>query len=72
MSPKRNGWDTAVAESFFATPKKDLVHRVRFHTRASARVQLFDDIEIFYDPKQRHSSLGGRSPIEFERLTEVA
>ena len=40
--------DNAVAESFFATLKKDLVHRVRFRTRAEARSRLFDYIEMFY------------------------
>lgn len=72
MSRKGNCWDNAVAESFFATLKKDLVHRVRFRTRGEARVRLFEYIEMFYNPKRRHSSLGGRSPIEFERLTELA
>lgn len=61
-----------MAESFFATVKKDLVHRVQFRTRAEARVQLFDYIEMFYNPKRKHSSLGGCFPIEFERLTELA
>ena len=72
MSRRANCWDNAVAESFFATLKKDLVHRVRFRIRASARVRLFEYIEVFYNPKRRHSSLGGHSPIEFERLTENA
>ena len=72
MSRKGNCWDNAVAESFFATLKKDLVHRVRFRTRAEARSQLFEYIEMFYNPKRRHSTLGGRSPVEFERLTQSA
>jgi len=61
-----------VAESFFATLKKDLVHRVRYRTRAEARSRLFEYIEMFYNPKRRHSTLGGRSPAEFERLTQSA
>ena len=72
MSMKGNCWDNAVAESFFATLEKDLVHRVRFRTRAKARVRLFEYIEMFYNPKRRHSSIGGVSPIEFERITELA
>ena len=72
MSRKGNCWDNAVAESFFATLKKDLVHRARFRTRAEARVRLFEYIELFYNPKRRHSSLGGMSPVEFERITELA
>ena len=69
MSRKGNCYDNAVAESFFATLKKELVHRERFRTRAMARVRLFDYIEMFYNPKRRHSTLGGRSPAQFERLT---
>lgn len=72
MSRKGNCYDNAVAESFFATLKKDLVHRVRFRTRAEARVRLFEYIEMFYNPKRRHSSIGGLSPVEFERITELA
>lgn len=72
MSRRGNCWDNAVAESFFATLKKELVHRERFRTRASARVRLFDYIELFYNPKRRHSSLGGMSPVEFEKITELA
>ena len=69
MSRKGNCYDNAVAESFFATLKKELVHRERFRTRANARARLFEYIEMFYNPKRRHSTLGGRSPAEFERLT---
>jgi len=55
-----------------STLKKDLVHRVRFRSWAGTRVQLFDFIEMFYNPKRRHSFLGGCSPIESEWLTERA
>ena len=48
------------ARSFFATLKKDLVHPVRFRTRASAQVRLFEYMEMFYNPKRSDSSLGGR------------
>jgi len=72
MSRRGNCGDNAVAESFFATLKKELVHHSRFRTRASDRVRLFDHIELFYNPRRRHSSLGGISPVEFERITEPA
>jgi putative transposase len=72
MSRKGNCYDNAVAESFFATLKKDLVHRERFRTRAEARARVFGYIEMFYNPKRRQSSLGGVSPVEFERITKLA
>ncbi|MCH2342839.1 MAG: IS3 family transposase, partial [Pseudomonas sp.] len=56
-----------VAESFFATLKKELVHRERFRTRAMARVRLFDYIEMFYNPKRRHGFNNQLSPVEFEK-----
>ena len=72
MSRKGNCYDNAVAESFFATLKKELVHRVRFKTRAEARSRLFEYIELFYNSKRRHSTIGNRSPAEFERITQLA
>jgi transposase InsO family protein len=58
MSRKGNCWDNAVAESFFATLKTELVYRRRFATRAEAREAIFDFIEIFYNSHRRHSTLG--------------
>lgn len=72
MSRKGNCYDNAVAESFFATLKKELVHRVRFPTRAEARSQLFEYIELFYNSKRRHSTLGNRSPVQYEEGTKIA
>jgi len=66
MSRKGNCWDNAVAESFFATLKTELVHRRRFQTRAEAREAIFDFVEVFYNRHRRHSTLGYVSPIEFE------
>jgi transposase InsO family protein len=66
MSRKGNCWDNAVAESFFATLKVELVYRRRFATRAAAREAIFDFIETFYNPHRRHSTLGYVSPMEFE------
>jgi transposase InsO family protein len=66
MSRKGNCWDNAVAESFFATLKTELVYTRRFATRAEARDAIFDFIEVFYNRRRRHSTLGYVSPVEFE------
>ena len=67
MSRKGNCWDNAVAESFFASLKMELVYRTRWRTRAEARSAVFEYIELFYNRQRRHSSLGYLSPAEFER-----
>jgi putative transposase len=67
MSRRGNCWDNAVAESFFATIKVELVHDAAWATRAVARAELFDYIEVFYNGQRRHSSLGYLSPRAFER-----
>ena len=67
MSRKGNCWDNAVAESFFATLKTELVYLRRFATRAEARAAIFEFIESFYNRERRHSTLGYLSPVEFER-----
>jgi putative transposase len=66
MSRKGNCWDNAVAESFFATLKTELVYQRRFATRREAREAIFDFIEVFYNRERRHSSLGYVSPVEYE------
>jgi putative transposase len=66
MSRKGNCWDNAVAESFFATLKTECVYPRRFATRTEARETIFDFIEVFYNRRRRHSTLGYLSPIEFE------
>jgi putative transposase len=68
MSRKGNCWDNAVAESFFSTLKLELVYVTRFKTREEAKRALFEYLEVFYNRKQRHSSLGYISPVEFERV----
>lgn len=67
MSRRGDCWDNAVAESFFATLKVELVHDARWPTRAAARGAVFEYIEIFYNQQRRHSSLGFLSPRAFER-----
>jgi len=68
MSRKGNCWDNAVAESFFATLKVELVHQSWWSTRTHARNEVFEYIELFYNRRRRHSALGYLSPHEFEHL----
>lgn len=72
MSRKGNCWDNAVVESFFHTLKVELVHHRRYLTRDEARQDIFEWIEVFYNRQRRHSTLGYRSPTEFEMMTKVA
>jgi transposase InsO family protein len=67
MSRRANCWDNAVAESFFATLKVELVYRCRWRTRAEARSALFEYLELFYNRQRRHSALGYLSPYAFEQ-----
>lgn len=66
MSRKGNCWDNAVAESFFATLKNELLPERPFPTRAAARCAIFDYIEIFYNRQRRHSTIGYLTPAGFE------
>jgi transposase InsO family protein len=66
MSRKGNCWDNAVVESFFKTLKQELQNDARFVSREEARAQLFEYIEIFYNRKRLHSTLGYLSPTQFE------
>jgi putative transposase len=72
MSRRGDCWDNAVAESFFATVKIELVHDAAWATRAAARTELFDYLELFYNGQRRHSALGYLSPRAFERRREQA
>ena len=71
MSAAGDCWDNAVAESFFATLKKELVHGCAFETRSEAYDSISDYIDNYYNPKRRHSAAGNLSPINFE-LANVA
>ena len=66
MSRIGDCWDNAVVESFFATLTKELLADGGFATRAQASRELFEFIEIWYNRQRRHSTLGYRSPLEFE------
>ena len=66
MSRTGNCWDNAVAESFFSTLKRELVHHESYADREEARRSLFEYIEVFYNRTRLHSTLGYRSPAAFE------
>ena len=72
MSRKANCWDNAVMESFFKTLKVERVHRLRYTSRAQARIDLVDWIEGFYNSKRLHSAIDHRSPADFERSLKAA
>ena len=67
MSKRGDCWDNAVAESFFATLEIELILEADWPTRAAARQAIFAYIETWYNRERRHSSLGYRSPVEYER-----
>ena len=66
MSRKGNCWDNAVAESFFSTLKTELVQPRRWSTRLQLRTAVFEYIEVFYNRRRLHSSLGYQTPAEVE------
>jgi putative transposase len=68
LSRPRQCWDNAVAESFFATLKTELVYRQSWPTRAAVCHAVFEFIEVFYNRRRLHSSLGYRSPAEYESI----
>jgi transposase InsO family protein len=70
MSRKGNCWDNAVAESFFATFKKELVRNRAFETRSLARSETFEYIEVFYNRQRAHSLIGYATPNAFEDCFE--
>ena len=68
MGSKGDCFDNAVAESFFATLKKELIHRRSWPTKTELRTEVFDYIEVFYNRERRHSTLGQRSPADYEKI----
>ncbi len=69
MSGKGDCWDNAVAESFFHTLKVELIHRTKFVTREEAKRKVFEYVEMYYNRKRAHSTLGFLSPFAFEKQT---
>ena len=67
MGSKGDCFDNAVAESFLATLKKELVHRRSWPSRRELTTEVFEYIEAFYNRVRRHSALGYVAPAEYER-----
>jgi putative transposase len=72
MGSRGDAYDNAVAESFFATLKKELIRRRSWPTRRELTGEVFEYIEAFYNPIRRHSTLGYLSPVDFENSTLTA
>lgn len=70
MGSVGDAYDNAMAESFFASLERELLNRRRFKSQAEARMAVFEWIEGWYNPHRRHSSLGYRSPVNYERAHE--
>ncbi|APC07632.1 IS3 family transposase [Neomoorella thermoacetica] len=70
MSRKGDCWDNSPMESFFKTLKTELVYHHRFKTRAEAKLEIFEYIEVFYNRFRLHSALGYETPEEFEKNYE--
>ena len=66
MSRKGNCWDNAVAESFFKTLKVELIYGNEFKSIEKAKTNIFEYIEVWYNKKRLHSSLGYKTPYEVE------
>ena len=71
MGSKGDCYDNSVAESFFATLKKELVDRRSWPEKSELRSEIFDYIEAFYNRRRRHSTLGMLSPTDYENSTLV-
>jgi len=65
-------YDNAMCESFFATLECELIDRRSWQTKAEAQMAIFTFIAGWYNPHRRHSALGNRSPIMFEKLHQQA
>jgi putative transposase len=66
MSRRGNCYDNAVAESFFHLLKRERIRRKTYQTREAARQDVFEYIEMFYNPKRKHTNKGMLSPVDFE------
>jgi putative transposase len=66
MGSKGDCFDNAVAESFFATLKKELIHGRSWPSKAELRTEVFEYIEVFFNRRRRHSTLGMLSPAQFK------
>ena len=70
MSRRGNCFDSAVAEFFFSSLKKERIRKQIYRNHDEARMDVFDDIEVFYNRQRRHSHLGGMTRDAFEQMFE--
>jgi transposase InsO family protein len=68
QSRKANCWDNACVESFFHTLKTEMIYHEDFETRDQAHRAIFEWVEAFYNRQRLHSTLGYKSPVDFERM----
>jgi transposase InsO family protein len=71
MSRTGNCYDNAPMESFFGTLKTELVHHCHYQTKAEAKTDIFEYIEVFYNRFRRHSALLYQSPVNYEKLSLI-
>ena len=69
VSRPGNPYDNAVSESFFKTLKRELIKDHNYKNQQEARQEIFKYIELYYNPKRIHSTLGHQSPLEYEHIT---
>ena len=69
LTRRRQSWDNAEAESYYASQKLELIDRRSWATRTQVRRAVFDDIERFFNRRRLHSSLGYMTPVEYEATT---
>jgi putative transposase len=72
MSRRGNCHDNAVVESFFNLLKREGIRRKIYKTRQEVRQDMFDCIEMFYNPKRKHVRNGMLSPVEYERRQKIS
>jgi putative transposase len=71
MGSRGDAFDNAACESCISTLKREWIKRHRYQSRDQARLSIFHYIETFYNPRRRHSSLGGISPNEYEKRFQI-
>lgn len=71
MSRTGNCYDHAPMESFFGFLKTELVHHCQYQTKAEAKTDIFEYLEVFYNCFRRHSALHYQSPVNFEKLALI-
>jgi len=71
MGSRGDCFDNAVAESFFATLKKELIHGRSWPSKAELRTEIFEYIEVFFNRRRRYSTLGMLSPAQFETTRQT-